>query len=116
MRVKNKGRKGASRPPPRTYVPTTTTPSPIEMMTRKPIRIRQEDGEFGMKRPDRLPTFEEKPVVENLPDFPQSLRPTLESLTTSTESERTVEDSTKIRLEEFLMRNRPTPFRTTFPR
>ena len=127
MRVKNKERrKGASRPPPRTYVPTTTTTvSPVAAqgpMIRMPIRNKQNNEdtvEFGLKRPKNtlLPTFEQKPIRENLPDFPiQSLRPTLESLTTSTESERTVEDSTKIRLEEFLMRNRPTPFRTTFPR
>ena len=120
MRVKNKGRKGASRPPPRTYVPTTTTEMPPIEMTRMPIRIKQEDGEFGLKRPtsmldSSIPTFDQEPIMENLPNFPKPMRPTLESLTT-TESERNVEDSTKIRLEEFLMRNRPTPFRTMFPR
>jgi hypothetical protein len=115
-----------SRRPPTSYVPA------VEDMVEE--RPEQANDGFGLKQeipaaapPTAIPTESISPF----PNFPplsqqptsrrplvprRTVRPNIlgQRLTTPTSPTSPVEDSTQLRLEEFLMRRRPTPFRT-FP-
>ena len=128
MRLKN-------RPPPRKYI--RTTPAPLMTEAPAPMMFETNDGVFGLKdlmnsvvntpmppimtspAPAEMAPMN-TPIRMSRPRFPernrQPLKPTLQTLiTTNVPLDLEVpEDSTQIKLEEFLQRNRPTPFRT-FP-
>ena len=133
-----------NRPPPRTYLATeapekkpllklsySTIPPPVEVSN---------DGDFGLRDlQNMIKEVEEKPLITfgDVPPPPSEIesvrnlapprvvssrnpiKPTLDTLKTTLDPLPTgfmgsPEESTQIKLEEFLMRNRPTPFRT-FP-